>query len=69
MQYATNLIENLKGRMIVVETSGSSRYLSARQFHEKIGYCEVSRIKDFYTAGDDKVVYVKHLQPYRNAKG
>jgi ribosomal protein S18 acetylase RimI-like enzyme len=67
MQYATNLIENQKGRMIVVETSGSNRYLSARQFYEKIGYREVSRIRNFYTTGDDKVVYIMHLEPSRNA--
>ena len=64
VQYATNLIENQKGRMIVVEISGSSQYLSARQFYEKIGYREMSRIKDFYTADDDKVFYVNRLKPY-----
>lgn len=68
LKYVTNLIENQKGRMIVVETSGSSRYLSTRQFYEKMGYREVSRVKDFYTAADDKVIYVKHLQMCRNGK-
>jgi D-alanine-D-alanine ligase len=61
MQYATNLIEDQKGRMIVVETSGSSRYLSTRRFYERMGYFEASRVKDFYTVDDDKVIYVKHI--------
>ena len=68
MQYATNTIKGRKGRMIVVETSGSSRYLSTRRFYEELGYCEASRVKDFYTAGDDKVIYVKHIRAHQNGK-
>ena len=68
MEYATNAIKNRKGRMVVVETSGSNRYLSTRRFYEKMGYCEASRVKDFYTVGDDKVIYIKHLQACQNGR-
>ena len=68
MQYATNAIKGRKGRMIVVETSGSSRYLSTRRFYEKIGYWEASRVNDFYTDGDDKVIYIKHMKACQNGK-
>jgi len=68
LKYATNLIENQKGRMIVAETSGSSRYLSTRQFYEKMGYYETSRVKDFYTTGDDKIIYIKHIQACQNGR-
>jgi len=61
MQYAANAIKGSKGRMVVVETSGSNRYLSTRRLYEKMGYFEASRVKDFYTVGDDKVIYVKHI--------
>ena len=48
--------------MIVVGTSGSNRYISTRRFYEKLGYCEASRVKDLYTTGDDKVIYIKHVK-------
>jgi ribosomal protein S18 acetylase RimI-like enzyme len=59
VQYATTIIKNLKGRMITVDTSGSQRYLSTRQFYEKLGYCNEACIKDFYSVGDDKIIYIK----------
>jgi ribosomal protein S18 acetylase RimI-like enzyme len=49
------------GRLAVVETSGKPDYNKTRQFYLKIGYVEEARIKDFYTAGDDKVIMVKRL--------
>jgi ribosomal protein S18 acetylase RimI-like enzyme len=61
VQYATALIKNRKGRMITVDTSGSDRYLPSRGFYEKLGYCKEACIKDFYSAGDDKIIYIKHL--------
>jgi ribosomal protein S18 acetylase RimI-like enzyme len=61
VQYATTIIKNLKGRMITVDTSGSQRYFSTRQFYEKLGYCEEACLKDFYSVGDDKIVYIRRL--------
>jgi len=61
MQYATNLIRSRNGRMIVAETSGHSRYHSTRRFYERMNYSPVSRVRDFYALGDDKVIYVKNL--------
>jgi hypothetical protein len=61
MPYATTIIKNLKGRMITVDTSGSQRYLPTRQFYEKLGYHNEACIKDFYSVGDDKVIYIKRI--------
>lgn len=61
VQYATAIIKNLKGRMIAVETSGSQRYFSTRQFYEKLGYRNEACIKDFYSVGDDKVIYIGRI--------
>jgi len=61
VQYATAIIKNLKGRMITVDTSGTGRYLSTRNFYEKLGYCREACIKDFYSVGDDKIIYIKQL--------
>lgn len=61
MQYAATIIKNLGGRMITIDTSGSQRYLSTRQFYEKLGYCKEACLKDFYNVDDDKVIYIKRI--------
>lgn len=61
MQYAATVIKNLGGRLITIDTSGSQHYLSTRQFYEKLGYCNEACIKDFYSVGDDKVIYIKRI--------
>ncbi len=49
------------GRMLLVETSGLPEFDRARAFYAKCGYEEEARIRDFYAAGDDKVVFRKFL--------
>ena len=61
MQYAATMIKNLGGRMIAIDTSGSPRYFSTRQFYEKLGYCNEACIKDFYAVGDDMTIYIKRI--------
>jgi GNAT superfamily N-acetyltransferase len=48
-------------RLVVVETAGRADYAPTRAFYEARGYRAVSRIPDFYAAGDDQVVYVKAM--------
>lgn len=47
------------GRMLLVETLAS--FDLAQAFYRKHGYEEEARIRDFYAAGDDKVVFRKML--------
>jgi ribosomal protein S18 acetylase RimI-like enzyme len=54
-------IRELKGEHIYAETSSIDGFNSARSFYLKNGFTEVSRIKEFYRAGDDKVTYQKIL--------
>ncbi len=53
-------VADLKGRMIVLETSSSQEYAAARHFYLKNGYTIVSTIKDFYRDGEDKVTFLKN---------
>lgn len=55
------IIVELKGRQIHIDTSSLPTYLPACRFYEKIGYRLEARLKDFYRAGDDKLIYVKEL--------
>ncbi|MEE4165875.1 MAG: N-acetyltransferase [Desulfocapsaceae bacterium] len=44
---------------IYVETSSTQGYLAARLFYEKNNYELVCQMKDFYRAGDDRLIYRK----------
>lgn len=49
-------------RILLVETSGLPSFEYQRTFYQKCGYEEEARIRDFYSAGDDKVIFRKTLQ-------
>jgi ribosomal protein S18 acetylase RimI-like enzyme len=49
------------GRLLLVETSGLASFERTRAFYRKCGYDEEARIRDFYKAGEDKVVFRKAL--------
>lgn len=48
-------------RVLLVETSGAPDFERTRAFYDKHGYDEEARIRDFYAAGEDKVVFWKDL--------
>lgn len=60
---AEEKLVSLNGRKAFVETSSQEKYLSAQNFYKKNGFKIVSRIKDFYKIGDDKLVYLKEILP------
>jgi ribosomal protein S18 acetylase RimI-like enzyme len=48
-------------RILLVETSGLPDFERMRAFYRKCGYDHEARIRDFYDAGEDKVVFRKAL--------
>ncbi len=48
-------------RLLLVETSGLASFERTRAFYRKSRYDEEARIRDFYRAGDDKIVFRKAL--------
>ena len=48
-------------RVMLIETSGLPEFDRTRTFYVQCGYREEARIRDFYQAGEDKVVFHKHL--------
>lgn len=49
-------------RLLIVETSSLPDFAGARAFYDKCGFTQEARIKNFFAAGDDKIVYTKLLQ-------
>jgi ribosomal protein S18 acetylase RimI-like enzyme len=50
-------------RLLIVETSGLPAFETARAFYSKCGFQQEARIKDFFAAADDKIVFTKAVAP------
>ncbi len=48
-------------RVLLVETSGLEAFEQTRSFYRNAGYRQEARIRDFYRAGEDKIVFWKSL--------
>ncbi len=52
-----------RGRILLIETSSLPHYELTRRFYLKHGYDREAVLHDFYTDGDDMVVFRKRLYP------
>jgi ribosomal protein S18 acetylase RimI-like enzyme len=48
-------------RVFFIETSGLPQYEPTRRFYLKYGYEQEARLRDYYAAGDDQVLFRKAL--------
>lgn len=48
-------------RILIVDTSGTDSFAATRRFYSNNGYAEEARIRDFWSDGDDKVIFRKAL--------
>ena len=55
-------LAKLGERMLLVETSGLQSFEGTREFYRKCGYSQEARIREFYQAGEDKIVFRKLLK-------
>lgn len=49
-------------RLLIVETSGLPEFESALAFYARIGFTPEARIRNFFAAGDDKIVLTKPIE-------
>jgi len=49
------------GRLVLIETSSQDANQSTIRFYERAGYDLAARIRNFYRAGDDKLVFAREL--------
>jgi len=59
MRQSERDIAALGGRLVIVETSGREKYAPTRAFYESIGYLKEAVLRNFYSPGDDLVIYTK----------
>jgi GNAT superfamily N-acetyltransferase len=66
--YGGAIVEHLEAelkargqRILIADTSGVDGFAQTRAFYRKSGYSEEARIRDFWAAGDDKIVFWKSL--------
>jgi GNAT superfamily N-acetyltransferase len=61
LRWAEDEIAGLRGRLLLIETSGLPHYEPTRRFYAKHGYHVACRIADYYADGDDMVVFGKRF--------
>jgi ribosomal protein S18 acetylase RimI-like enzyme len=61
LKFVENDVKNLGSRLLLVETSGLPEFEKTRNFYLKNGYEKEATIREYYKAGDDKIVFRKKL--------
>lgn len=59
LRHAEATVAARGGRLLLIESSSLPEFDRARAFYRTNGYDEEARIRDFYKAGDDKVIFRK----------
>lgn len=61
VRYVEQTLAEHGERLLLVETSGLASFEPTRAFYRKCGFDEEARIREFYQAGEDKIVFRKAL--------
>ncbi|MCU0490490.1 MAG: GNAT family N-acetyltransferase [Chloroflexaceae bacterium] len=61
MEYVEKTLQESGQRVLLVETSGSEDFALTRKFYTKCGYEQEARVRDYYAAGEDMVLFRKVL--------
>jgi len=61
MTYLEDILRKKGSRILIVETSGDTEMAMTRSFYLKCNYTHEATIREFWKAGEDKVIFWKHL--------
>ena len=61
LRFVEEALRAANGRLLLVETSGTPEYEQTRAFYAKNGYEMEARVRDYYEAGTDMVLFRKTL--------
>jgi len=59
LEHAEEFVQQRKGRWLLAETSSRESYMRTRNFYLRNNYSIVAEINDFYSAGDNLIVFGK----------
>ena len=62
LHYIEQMLAVRGERLLLVETSGLASFERSRQFYRQCGFKEEARIREFYQASEDKIVFRKLLR-------
>jgi ribosomal protein S18 acetylase RimI-like enzyme len=62
MEFAEKRIKAKRARAIFISTSSTRQYTPARALYKSRGYSRVAKVKDYFTDGDDMLIYSKRLR-------
>ena len=62
LSYVEQMLMKRGERVLLVETAGTDNFEYVREFYRQNGYEQEARIREFYTAGVDKIVFRKALK-------
>lgn len=54
-------IQSRGGRLLLIETASQDSYASTIRFYEQSEYTVISRVRDYYRPGDDKLIFAKRF--------
>lgn len=63
LRYVEEQIRAENGERLIIETSSTEPYSSARRFYRHHDYEREAIIRDFYAPGDHLIIYTKYLHP------
>lgn len=61
LRHIEQKLANRGGRILLIETSGLESFEGTREFYRKCGYEKEAKIREFYQAGEDKIIFRKVL--------
>ena len=66
IEHAEKFVMENKGRWLLVETSSRDVYQATRNFYLRNSYSIISEINDFYSPGDNLIVFGKYFNNKKN---
>ncbi len=61
LNFTEDVLKQRGGRLLIAETSSTSKYDNTRRFYERKQFQKLAHIKEYYKPNDDLVIYGKYL--------
>lgn len=61
VKHVEKVLTEREVRLLIVETSSLPEFERARAFYSRCGFAQEAQVRNFFAAGDDKIIYTKSL--------